>query len=228
MGVGRRAWGLVDKDQLQFLSPSLPQEREGTGLHPQLRPHVGTAASQERNQGLHQVTGGPHSLTGQAPWGTQNQGSESLCHQLPNVLNFLGFYRTSQSPMQGHSRKPTNRCWPLPRDGELQKRTVSIKSPECRHAYCWAYICERSRFYNSSLLFSRQVTSTAFTTPRMVAHQAPLSMGFPGQEYWSGLPFPPPGDLPDPGINLASPAWQADSLPLSHHTSIRWSTMDWK
>ena len=50
-------------------------------------------------------------------------------------------------------------------------------------------------------------------TPWTVAHQAPLSMGFPRQEYWSGLPFPPPGDLPNPGIELGSPALQADSLP---------------
>ena len=43
-----------------------------------------------------------------------------------------------------------------------------------------------------------------------VAHQVPLSMGSPRQEYWSGLPFPPPGDLPDPGIKPISPALQAD------------------
>ena len=52
-----------------------------------------------------------------------------------------------------------------------------------------------------------------------VACQAPLSMGFSRQEYWSGLPFPSPGNLPDPGIepkSLASPALQADSLLLSH------------
>ena len=48
-----------------------------------------------------------------------------------------------------------------------------------------------------------------------VAHQAPLSMRFPRQEYWSGLAFPSPGYLPDPGIEPASPAWQADSLSLS-------------
>ena len=49
-----------------------------------------------------------------------------------------------------------------------------------------------------------------------VARQVPLSMGFPRQEYWSGLPFPPPGDLPDPGIEPESPKnWQAGSLPLS-------------
>ena len=45
-----------------------------------------------------------------------------------------------------------------------------------------------------------------------VAHQAPLSMGFPSQEYWSGLPFPSPGDLPQPGTELSSPALQAGSL----------------
>ena len=45
-----------------------------------------------------------------------------------------------------------------------------------------------------------------------VAHQAPLSMGFSRQEYWSGLPFPSPGDLPHPGIKLRSPALQADAL----------------
>ena len=58
-----------------------------------------------------------------------------------------------------------------------------------------------------------------FATPWTVARQAPLSMGFSRQEYWSGLPCPPPGDLPDPGIepqSPASPASQADSLPLSH------------
>ena len=51
-----------------------------------------------------------------------------------------------------------------------------------------------------------------------VACQAPLSMGFSRREYWSGLPCPPPGDLPDPGIELTylmSPALQAGSLPLA-------------
>ena len=50
-------------------------------------------------------------------------------------------------------------------------------------------------------------------TPWMVAHQAPLSMGFSRQEYRSRLPFPSPGDLPDPGIEPRSPVLQADSLP---------------
>ena len=49
--------------------------------------------------------------------------------------------------------------------------------------------------------------------PRTVGRQAPLSMGFSKQEYWSGLPFPSPGDLPDPGIKPGSTALQADDLP---------------
>ena len=47
-----------------------------------------------------------------------------------------------------------------------------------------------------------------------IAHQAPLSLGFSRQEYWSGLPCPPPGDLPNPGIKPGSAALQADSLPF--------------
>jgi len=51
-----------------------------------------------------------------------------------------------------------------------------------------------------------------FATPWTVAHQAPLSMGFSRQEYWSGLPFPSPGDLLDPGIEPTSPALWEDVL----------------
>ena len=52
-----------------------------------------------------------------------------------------------------------------------------------------------------------------FVTPLTVAYEAPLSLEFSRQEYWSGLPFPSPGALPDPGIKLGSPALQADALP---------------
>ena len=50
-------------------------------------------------------------------------------------------------------------------------------------------------------------------TPWTIAYQAPPSMEFSKQEYWSGLPFPSPGDLPDPAIELGSSALQADALP---------------
>ena len=51
-----------------------------------------------------------------------------------------------------------------------------------------------------------------FVTPWTVAYQAPPSMGFSRQEYWSGLPFPSPGDLPDTEIEPRSPTFQADTL----------------
>ena len=51
-----------------------------------------------------------------------------------------------------------------------------------------------------------------FAIPWTIAHQVPLSMGFSRQEYWSALPFPSPGDIPDPEIEPLSPTLQADSL----------------
>ena len=78
---------------------------------------------------------------------------------------------------------------------------------------CWIY---RS-IWRLLLVHLSEVKSLShirlFATPWTVAHQAPLSMGFSRQEYWSGLPFPSPGDLPNPGIEPRSPTLQADSLP---------------
>ena len=54
-------------------------------------------------------------------------------------------------------------------------------------------------------MFDHTVVPDAFETPWTVARQAPLSMEFSRQEYWSGLPFPPPGDLPEPGMEPKSP-----------------------
>ena len=58
-----------------------------------------------------------------------------------------------------------------------------------------------------------------FETPWTSARQAPRSMGFPRQEYWTGVPFPSPEDLPNPRIEPRSPVSWADSLPLSHQGS---------
>ena len=65
------------------------------------------------------------------------------------------------------------------------------------------------------LLFSRFIVSDSFLTPWTVAHQTPLPVGFPRQEYQSGLPFLSAGDLPDLGIEPVSPVLQADSLPIN-------------
>ena len=65
-----------------------------------------------------------------------------------------------------------------------------------------------------------------FATPWTIACQALLCTGFSRQEYCSGLPFPTPGDLPDPGIEAVSPALQVNSLPLRHQgsPSMRWAS----
>ena len=56
--------------------------------------------------------------------------------------------------------------------------------------------------------------------PWTIAHQAPPSMGFSRQDYWRGLPYPPSGNLPNPGIKPRSPELQMDSLPLSQQGSL--------
>ena len=75
-----------------------------------------------------------------------------------------------------------------------------------------------------------------FATPWTVAYQAPQSMGFSRQEYWSGLPFPSPGDLPKPRIEPGSPTLQADALPseptgklwnLKHDTNLLIYEQEW-
>ena len=70
------------------------------------------------------------------------------------------------------------------------------------------------------MLFSHEVVSDSFATLSIVAQQAPLSMGFPRQEYCNGLPFSSPGDLSNPGVKPKSPALQVNSLPLSDKTSL--------
>ena len=85
-------------------------------------------------------------------------------------------------------------------------------------AICFCFSCKYIRKCHPVLFISsyEEVKSLShvrlFVTPWTVAHQAPLSMGFSRQEYWSGLPFTSPGDLPDPGIEPRSPALQADAL----------------
>jgi len=75
------------------------------------------------------------------------------------------------------------------------------------------FLSNETYLFISLLLFGHSVMSDSFATLWTVACQAPLSMVFSRQEYWSGLPFPSPADFPNPGIE---PAFQADSLPVSH------------
>ena len=100
----------------------------------------------------------------------------------------------------------------------LQRSSVScLENPRDGEAW-WAaaHGVAQSRTWlkrpSSSSSVSRSVCVGLCVTPRTVAHQAPLSVGFSTQQYWSGLPFPSPEDLPNPGIEPGSPALQADSL----------------
>ena len=68
--------------------------------------------------------------------------------------------------------------------------------------------------------------SDSFVTPMDYTFQVPLSIEISRQEYWSGLPFPSPGDLLDPRLKPAYPALQADSLPLSHQGSPEYMSTD--
>ena len=75
------------------------------------------------------------------------------------------------------------------------------------YIYMYRYVC---------VCVSHSVVSNS-VTPWTVAHQASLSKRFSRQEYWSGLPFPSPGDLPDPGIEPTFPALQVNSLLSEPH-----------
>ena len=95
------------------------------------------------------------------------------------------------------------RSWPPLSDCPKYQRLGESWAPVIR----WP---ERERQIRLLLLFIHPVVSDSFETPWATAHRAPLFMGFPRQEEWNGLPFPSPGDLPDPGIQPASPELAAE------------------
>ena len=77
-------------------------------------------------------------------------------------------------------------------------------------------------------VLSHSVVSDSLLPPGLQPTRLLCPWRFPRQEYWSGLPCPPPGYLPDPGIEPTSPALQADSLPLSHQgSSEQWPLVHW-
>ena len=86
-----------------------------------------------------------------------------------------------------------------------------------QQSHCWTYTLRKPKLKEThvhcSVIYSSLLSRVQlFATPWTAVHQAPLSMRFSRQGYWSGLPFPSPGDLPNPGIKPGFPALQADSL----------------
>ena len=116
--------------------------------------------------------------------------SHHAVHYIPRTYLFYNWQVCTLWPLQPISSAPTPYL--------------------CNH---WSVLCI------SACMLSHFTHIHLLLTLWTVAHQAPLSVEFPRQEHWSGVPFPPPGDLPDPGIEPTSPALQADSLALSHHGS---------
>ena len=98
----------------------------------------------------------------------------------------------------------------------LANRFISRIFPDPIHMQYWVLIYGICFPLTCCLV---AVMSSSFASPWTAAHQVPLFMRSPRQEYWSGLPFPSPGDLPNPGIKPASPALRVDSLPLSYQGS---------
>ena len=113
----------------------------------------------------------------------------------------------------------------------LQRGTIWGPQRTCRMSICEWWACSWLGSWRHwagvgallSLLISRWVVSDS-ANPWTVPHQALLSTGFPRQEYWSGLPFPSPGDLPDSGIKPTSPALAAGWV--HYYWAIREATMD--
>ena len=113
-----------------------------------------------------------------------------------------------QAPLSmGFSRQEYWSGLPFPSPGDLPDPGIEPRSPTLQAD---ALISEPPGKPKLSCSLSRV---RLFATPWTVAYQAPVSMGFSRQECWSGLPFPSPGDFPDPGIEPGSPALQADALP---------------
>ena len=110
---------------------------------------------------------------------------------------------------QNQAQHGTDNSWESPHNISFENTVLTQERGD---------ICIRRCMHAFVLVTS--VMSDSFAILRTVAHQAPLSMGFSRQENWSGLPCPPPGDLPDPGTKPQSPALQVDSLPLSHWGSL--------
>ena len=97
----------------------------------------------------------------------------------------------------------------------LRPRMSDTRGDICHRFWKAQSSTDSSSFQHMCLL----ICARLFATPWTAAHQAPLSMGFSKQEYWSGLPFPTSGDLSNQGIELSSPVLQAESLLLSHQGS---------
>ena len=113
---------------------------------------------------------------------------------------WLGSSESSLSGLQTVTSS-SSLSWQRKRENELSGIALSSQEHQSHH-----------EGPSLVLSFSRSVVFDSFATPWTVACQAPLSVGFPRKEYWSGLPFPSPGDFPNPAIEPKSPALTGESF----------------
>ena len=158
-----------------------------------------------------------------------SQPSISTIHPWPFVDS--AFYTSAEKPgflpNQVHKTSTvTPNQWILPSPSSARMASCMLNSTlliliqtHLEHNFCPQERQHHCSTWEQSLTSDRAVCSVTqscltLATPRTVACQAPLSIEFCRQEYWSRLPFPPPGDLPNPGTEPRSPTMQADSLPV--------------
>ena len=106
--------------------------------------------------------------------------------------------------------QPRNLKWVAISSGDLPNPGIKPRSPYIAGRFFTVWVTREALYYAWVKSLSRV---RLFATPWTIAHQAPPSTEFSREEYWRGLSFPSPGDLPDPGIEPRSPALQADTLP---------------
>ena len=128
-----------------------------------------------------------------------------------NIFNF-SFLWSSKSKESTYNLLKNIKQW----EEKCNMFVYGVQYVSCSQLFLGMYCTnEKKLFISYALKMKVKVKLLSrvwlFVTSWTVAHQAPPSMGFSSQEYWSGLPFPSPGDLPNPGIEPGSPAFQADT-----------------
>ena len=125
----------------------------------------------------------------------------------------------------GYLKRAYTRCGILTFD-HRDKHVLIIPSVPCWYSACWL---PPGRGYGKNVCVCAESLSRGwlFLTPWTVASQAPLSVGFPRQEYWSGLPFPTPGGLPDSGIKPVSPGLAGGVCNYQATWEARWREWAW-
>ena len=160
-----------------------------------------------------------------------------VLHRHSSIVWWLLLVMSTKLKIFQHPHAQASLLWLWSKSGEVHRRTAYRRHGTMLTTLVWMRWLGRSLHRHDSipfpvhriqrcmrLLFSCSVVSNSFAIPWTVAHQVPLSMGFSRQEHWSVLPFPSPGDLPDPGIEHSDPCllhWQEDSLWLSYQGSSK-------